>query len=84
MTHIVHLNHKNSDCEHINEKWGGPYHGIGCLTKASSVTHKIWQQGAKVDYCYFANVNRIVNRMTNIIQNESKHFTCKCWLENLN
>ena len=42
-------------------------HTAVSTTKASSVTLKIWQNGAKVKYSNFATFNRIVDTKTSII-----------------
>ena len=52
--------------EHINEK-GDVSHTAVSTIKVSSVTLKIWQHGAKENYCNFSTFNRVIDTKTSII-----------------
>ena len=43
-------------------------HTAVSATQAFSVTLRIWQNGAKENYCNFASFKRVVDKKSNIIQ----------------
>ena len=44
------------------------YTAVSAIQASSVVTLKIWQHGAKTNYCNFTTFNRVVDKKTSIIK----------------